>query len=108
MSDLGKYISRIRRSKCFSIRELEKRTGISNAYISQIETGKVKEPSCNKLFKISEALCVPYEILMEKAGYYSPMNQSVVVTNSIGELSDEEEEKLLDYLEFIRRKRNDK
>jgi transcriptional regulator with XRE-family HTH domain len=35
---------------------LEKRTGISNALLSQIETGHIKEPSWRNVVKIAKAL----------------------------------------------------
>lgn len=41
---LGEYLALARELKGWSLRDLEKRTGISNALISQIEHGDVKEP----------------------------------------------------------------
>ena len=42
--------------KGLSLRQLETATGISNALLSQIETGKVKEPSWRNVVKIAKAL----------------------------------------------------
>ncbi|MGB6080288.1 MAG: helix-turn-helix transcriptional regulator [Xanthobacteraceae bacterium] len=44
-----------------SLRELETETGISNALLSQIETGAVKSPSFANVVRICEALNVPIE-----------------------------------------------
>lgn len=40
----------------FTLRDLEAATGVSNPLISQIETGKVKNPSFNVVRKLAKAL----------------------------------------------------
>lgn len=53
---LGELIAVARECKGFTLRDLEKRTGISNALLSQIETGHIKEPSWRNVVKIAKAL----------------------------------------------------
>jgi len=53
---LGELIAVARECKGLTLRDLEKRTGISNALLSQIETGHVKEPSWRNVVKIAKAL----------------------------------------------------
>jgi transcriptional regulator with XRE-family HTH domain len=53
---LGELISLSRELRGFSLRELEKRCGVSNALLSQIETGHVKEPGFRTIAKIADAL----------------------------------------------------
>lgn len=53
---LGELIAVARECKGLTLRDLEKRTGISNALLSQIETGRVKEPSWRNVVKIAKAL----------------------------------------------------
>lgn len=50
-----------RKLKGASLREVEAETGISNAYLSQLETGKIKEPS----FSIIMKLCKFYNIKVD-------------------------------------------
>ena len=45
-----------RECKGFTLRELEAATGIHNAILSQIETGKIREPSWRNMVKIARAL----------------------------------------------------
>jgi HTH-type transcriptional regulator, competence development regulator len=66
---LGEELRRLRRTRNLSLRALEKRTGISNAYLSQIETQHVLNPSPHVLRKLATALEVPYEDLLAAAGY---------------------------------------
>jgi transcriptional regulator with XRE-family HTH domain len=73
-SELGVVLSDLRKAKGFSLREVEQATGnaVSNAYLSQLENGKIKKPSPNVLHSLAEVYVVPYETLMEKAGYLLP------------------------------------
>jgi transcriptional regulator with XRE-family HTH domain len=60
---VGELIQVARECKGWSIREMEKRTGISNALISQIETGHIKSPSWRNVVKIAKALNLKLERL---------------------------------------------
>lgn len=67
--EFGIYIRKLRKERSLTIRQVEKYSGVSNSYLSQIENGMRGIPKPNILEKISKALKVPYEELMEKAGY---------------------------------------
>jgi DNA-binding NarL/FixJ family response regulator len=69
---IGAFIKSAREMLAITIREAEKRSGISNAYLSQIENGKIKKPSPDILYKISLLYGLPYEMLLEKSGYQIP------------------------------------
>ncbi len=112
MSDYGSYFKALREAKSLTLREVEKQTGISNAYLSQLETGKVKQPSPFNLHKLAQLYDVPYETLMERVGYPVPQNveslaaqELVAAHGRLGALTDDEELELLDYLKFIRNRR---
>lgn len=53
---LGEMIGIARDCKGLTLRQLEKATGISNALLSQIENGHVKEPSWRNVVKIARVL----------------------------------------------------
>ena len=67
--DFGEYMRALRKRKGLTISQLEKLTGISNAYISQIETGKRRTPSPDILQKLAQHLDVSYEHIMLEVGY---------------------------------------
>ena len=71
---LGTYLKSLRDAKGLSLRDVEELSGISNAFVSQLESGKVKHPSPIKLYKLAEIYGAPYEALMERAGYPVPEN----------------------------------
>ena len=111
--ELGSVLSDLRKAKGLSLREVEQATGcaVSNAYLSQLENGKVKKPSPNVLHSLAEVYVVPYEALMEKAGYLLPSDNAGpgrrrrLAVFAIDDLTAEEEEELLKYLAFIRSRR---
>lgn len=59
----------LRKLKGYTIREVAHRSGVSTAYISQLENGNRGLPSPEILKKLSEGLNTPYEELMRLAGY---------------------------------------
>ena len=112
---LGQYLNSVRRSLDLSLRDVEEATGkeVSNAYLSQLETGKIRKPSPHILYALSTALAVPYEDLMERAGYIAPApgraessKHGRAATFTIENLTPAEEEALLDHLAYIRWQRN--
>lgn len=111
---LGDYLANVRASKKMKLREVEEVTGraVSNAYLSQLENGKISKPSPNILHSLALAYAVPYEVLMEKAGYVmasaersEAAKHGRVATFADKNLTREEEEELLSYLAFLRTKR---
>jgi len=114
MSRLGEELKRLRGNR--TLREVEKATKISNAYISQIENGKIDEPSPHILHKLAEYYDVPYAFLMEAAGYLKqkqPVNNNSKQANIGGleaalmseDLTEEEAREVKHFIQFLRLKR---
>jgi transcriptional regulator with XRE-family HTH domain len=68
-NEFAEYIKNLRLSRGLTIKQVELYAGISNSYISMIETGKRDIPSPDVLKKLSKIYKVPYEELMIAAGY---------------------------------------
>ena len=109
MDNYGDYFRALRESKQLTLREVEKASGVSNAYLSQLESGKIKQPSPLTLHKLALFYGVSYEALMEKVGYPVPQKEERTAptpTNAaayrIGEITEDEEVEILNYLKFIR------
>ena len=106
--ELGTVLADLRTAKGLSLREVEEATGkaVSNAYLSQLENGRIRKPSPNVLHSLADVYAVPYEALMEKAGYLMPANGGArrkrLAVFAIDDLTAEEEEELLKYLAFLR------
>lgn len=67
--EFGDYMKHLRETKGLTINQLAAAAGISGSQISRIENGLRGVPKPATLRKISEATGVPYEELMDHAGY---------------------------------------
>ena len=104
-TNFGKYIQEERERNHFSLRDVEKRTGISNAYLSQLESNKIKQPSPKILFKLGELYGLSYSLLLSLVGYPVPEKETTNIQSRLGDITPEEEDSLLEYLEFLRSKK---
>jgi transcriptional regulator with XRE-family HTH domain len=108
---LAEELRKIRGIRDVSLREVERATKISNAYLSQLERGEARSPAPNKLYKLAQFYKVPYESLMKSAGY---MKKTKAGTGKLkkpsalqaalmsADLSGEEEKQVAQYIEFLR------
>jgi transcriptional regulator with XRE-family HTH domain len=117
-SNLGPFLRKARQDLQMSLRDVEVATEkeVSNAYLSQLESGKIIKPSPHILYSLATALGVAYESLMERAGYIVPAAKHVenegaetdkhgrAATFAIENLTAAEEKELLDYLTYVRSK----
>ncbi|GFI60855.1 HTH-type transcriptional regulator SinR [Clostridiales bacterium] len=72
--DIGKKLKELRKAKNLTLSELSEKTGLSPAYLSNIERNQTS-PTLNNLFKIGGALDTDLTMIMEEA----PVNQGIVV-----------------------------
>jgi len=109
MGKLGTFLAAARKKKNLTLRGVEKAIGISNAYLSQIENGDVQQPSPTILAKLSELYEVPYATTLAYAGYPLPgttvNDGNALIASRLGRITEEEEVALLEYLDFLRSKR---
>ncbi len=67
----GQFLKSLREKKGVSLIDVEKATGISNAYLSQLETGSRRRlPTPERLRLLGDFYNVSAKELLEKAGYY--------------------------------------
>lgn len=111
MVTLGGELARLRRLKGWSLRDVEEKTKkrISNSYLYQLENGNVKEPSPNVLLTLANIYGASYPDLMRLAGFVVPTQGKPRAQNSVAfnalELTPDEEEEVLDFVEFLRSKK---
>lgn len=111
---LGAFIKKARTDVTMTLRDVEEATNkeVSNAYLSQLESGKIAKPSPHILYALASAISVDYETLMQRAGYILPTAKKQdgtkhgrAATFSIDNLTAEEESELLDFLGYLRAKK---
>ena len=104
---LGSFLASARNATGKSLRAVERETGISNAYLSQLENGKIKTPSPQNLYKLAQTYSLSYPLLMELAGFPVPNGSETTplaarVASRFGLVTHDEEQALVEYLQFIR------
>lgn len=110
---LGELLQAAREAKQLSLRAVEKATGVSNAYLSQVESGKIKQPSPTILHKLSELYEISYTEILILAGHPAPgdavmSNVPSRTLERLGAITPDEEEALVEYLAFLRSRRGRK
>lgn len=113
MPTLGQELYRLRSLKGWTLRDVEERTKkkVSNSYLYQLENDNVKEPSPNILYELSLAYRASYSELMKLAGFIVPASSPAAARGSGSvafdalDLSKDEREEVLDFVEFLRRKK---
>ena len=83
---LGENIKNLRTLKKLTIRELEKKTGISKAYICDLENGKRTNPSQETLEKLAEVLDTTISELYSKNTEYK--QEVKTINNDLAEIMD--------------------
>jgi HTH-type transcriptional regulator, competence development regulator len=109
-ASLGTQLHEVRKLKNLSLKAAADPAGISAAYLQKLERDEVKQPSPHVLYGLAGALGVPYEKLMELAGYVVPAADrekvkpgSVLAYALSGEdLTEDEAEELARYLRWYR------
>jgi transcriptional regulator with XRE-family HTH domain len=111
MPTLGQELSRLRSLKGWTLRDVEDKTKkkISNSYLYQLENDSVKQPSPNILYDLSVVYDASYPDLMRLAGFRVPSSSpnasrvSTSVAFDALQLTDEEQQEIMDFIEVRRR-----
>ena len=111
---LGKKLKDAREHLPMTLRQVEDATGVSNAYLSQLENEKIQKPSANILYKLSTLYGISLNSLLAAAGIIesatdSPETKENEVVNNIAfyseNLSNDEKNQVLEYIKFLRHKK---
>lgn len=111
MDSLGLKLKETRKGLGFTLRKVEELSGISNAYLSQLENDKIKNPSANILSKLSEIYNISLKSLLSNAQVVerkitkednSNWTFAKKVAFSSEGLTEKEKKEVLRYLEFVK------
>jgi transcriptional regulator with XRE-family HTH domain len=106
---LGEALRRARTHRGYSLRQVEERTGISNAHLSQIERGQIRRPDAALLWRLSELYALNFDLLALWAGYAErPGSSAPELAAAIRLLSDLDPEDLDEALRVIDRLQRDR
>jgi len=119
MGTLGEKLKAAREKLNLTLRDVDKATGISSAYISQLENDHVKNPSASILYNLAEAYSLPMNDLLRAAGIMKSVKGDGSLANGEGEkvesnnddftkrisfyaknLSDDQQEELIEFIKM--------
>jgi len=108
---LGDLLQKERKKRGWTLREVEAKTGIHNAHLSQLEKGSITRPAPNMLFTLASTYEIPYEKLMQLAGHFTSGRGSRralqgAALHALEELSPKEQRRVLDYMQELVRERD--
>jgi transcriptional regulator with XRE-family HTH domain len=89
-----------------SLRAVERATGIDNAHLSQLETGKIRKPDLSLLWELAGLYDLDFDELIGLAGYGSGDGSITVAMRALGDLTDEERQSVIAYMAQLRRRRS--
>lgn len=116
MSSLGLTLREARKNVKLTLRQVEDLTEISNAYLSQLENDKIKNPSVNILSKLSSLYKVSLKTLLSNAkiidkkeaeNEQANLNFAQKIAFRAEDLTEDERNDVLKYLEFIKSRKKD-
>lgn len=111
METLGETLAMARKARSWSLRDVEEKTGVHNAHLSQIETGGIARPDPNILWVLANLYDSDYEELMRLSGHIkegsgtgaSNPALASVAWRSLRNLSADEQRQVLDYIRALRK-----
>ena len=111
---LGEILKEARKKLGLSLREVERETQISNAHLSQVESGKIEKPDMALLYTLATLYELDYRDLLVRAGYGVSEEGSgrerqrmSVAMRAMGELSAREQNEVLGFMSELRKKKRD-
>ncbi len=112
---VGRVLRQARKHHQLSLREVERRIGRSNAYLSQVERGRIKQPDPSVLLELAELYGLNFMTLACWAGWTSREEDRSrgkhegtsirVLIRHVLELDTTERTRVLNYIEKLRYQR---
>lgn len=99
-SRIGKIIKKYRKEKGYTQFQMAEKIGVSEFYISALETGS-RKPGRETLIKLSNEMNMPIESLLELETEQSIRFAAEDLYNRINILPVEQQKKILNIMDFI-------
>jgi HTH-type transcriptional regulator, competence development regulator len=110
-TELGVKLAAARTARGWSLREVERRTGIHNAHLSQIETGTIERPDLGMLWELAQLYELDYDELLLFAGHTksrsSSQAQTAAAFRAFERLTPDQQREALRFMDELRRQQGD-
>lgn len=113
MKTIGSTLKEAREINSFTLRQIEEETGISNAYLSQLENDKIKNPSAQVLFKLASVYHVDLNTLLSETNIVHKKTTAEISEEqewskrfafSAGNLTGDQKQQVIEYIQFLKSK----
>jgi len=110
MKSLGSTLKKSREQMKLTLKEVEKATKISNAYLSQLENDKIKQPSASILYKLAAVYNLELNNLLEASGVVKKQERSEKAGSNewlkrlafyADDLDSSQKEEVLKYIKYV-------
>jgi len=106
---LGSVLREVRQARGMSLRDVERRTGIGNAHLSQLETGTIARPEPALIWDLAVLYDLDFTELLELAGHgqgpHAAGERMTVAVRALGELTAQEQSEVLQFMAELKRRR---
>ncbi len=110
VTSLGQALREARRERGWTLREVEARSGVRNAHLSQIESGAIERPDTGLLWTLAGLYELEFAELMRLAGRVDAAAQpgrrrslAGAALQALDELTPEQQEQALSFMDELRR-----
>lgn len=113
MKTIGSTLKEAREFNSFTLRQIEEETGISNAYLSQLENDKIKNPSAQVLFKLASVYHVDLNTLLSETNIINKKTTAEITEEqewskrfafSAGNLTENQKMEVMEYIKYLKSK----
>ncbi len=104
---VGEVLRRARQHRGWSLRDVERRTGIPNPYLSQIERGQVRRPDVEVLWALSELYSLDFARIAVWSGHLDEgptgpqASLAVIALRALSHLDPEAQVEAIRYMERL-------
>jgi len=114
MKSLGSALKKSRELLNLTLKEVEKATKISNAYLSQLENDKIKQPSATVLYKLAAVYKLDLNDLLEASGLVKRQDKGEKSTSNewlkrlafyADDLDADQKDEVLKYIKYVKQQK---
>src|SRR5215217_2282530 len=112
---LGSVLRAARAARGLSLRDVERRTGIRNAHLSQIETDRIGKPEMAILWELASLYELDFGRLLALAGHTAGQETSgsrrrrmTVALRALSQLSDSDQDETLRFMAELKARESDR
>ncbi|HEX5619040.1 MAG TPA: helix-turn-helix transcriptional regulator [Solirubrobacteraceae bacterium] len=107
LGSLGTVLRDARVARGMSLRDVERASGIANAHLSQLETGRIRKPDMGVLWELAGVYEIDFEQLVQAAGHAVGGGSLTMAMRALDDLTDDERRQAVAFMAELKRRRGE-